>query len=112
MARKVVTLTTLIDDLDGQALEDGQGETLKFGLDGSQYEIDLSKDNARELRDFLKRYVKVARPASGRRGAGSANRNSKEELAAARAWLRDNGHEVSDRGRIPNELMELYRSNK
>jgi nucleoid-associated protein Lsr2 len=115
MARKVVTLTTLIDDLDGKPIEEGQGETIRFALDGSTYEIDVNSDNAKALREAFKPFVKAARPVSGRRSSGggsSGNRNSKEELAAARAWLRDSGHAVSDRGRIPSALMEMYRAAK
>jgi len=112
MARKVVTLTTLVDDLNGEAIEDGQGETIKFGFDGTNYEIDLGPQNAKALRDVFKPYVKVARKSGRGGGSSSANRTDKAELAAAREWLRSNGHEVSDRGRIPTELMELYRSSK
>jgi hypothetical protein len=111
MAQKVVTTTTLIDDMDGQPIEDGKGETIRLSIDGTNYEVDLRADNARSLRDAVKPYLKNARQVSARRGGGG-NRNNKEELAAARAWLRDNGHEVSDRGRIPNELMEMYRAAK
>lgn len=111
MARKIVTITTLIDDLDGTPLDEGEGQTVRFALDGTEYEIDLSRSNAEAMRDALKPYIGAARKAG--RGTAlpvRAPRSGKEDLAAARAWLRANGHPVSDRGRIPNALMELYRA--
>ena len=57
MAQKIQTL--FIDDLDGSAAEG----TVRFGLDGSEYEIDLNEEHARQLRDALARYVSVARCA-------------------------------------------------
>ena len=111
MAQKVVTITTLIDDLSGELIEDGKGESIKFSLDGSSYEIDLSSTNAKSLRDSLKPYIKSARPAAARRST-TGTRNSKEDLAATRTWLRANGHEVNDRGRISTELLDLYKANR
>jgi len=110
MAQK--TIVTLVDDLDGTPIDQGQGETVKFSLDSTSYEIDLSSDNARELRDAFKTYTRVARSTSARRSTAGAARSNPTDLAAARTWLRGNGHEVSDRGRIPNHLMELYRGAK
>lgn len=109
MARKVVEM--LVDDLDGTSIEDGSGGTVSFALDGTSYEIDLTAAHAAEFRELFADYVRVARVA-GRptRTRASSGRNSKQDLQAARAWLRAQGHTVSDRGRIPNELMELYRA--
>lgn len=112
MAKKIITTTTVVDDFDGSELEEGQAETVKFSLDGTNYEIDLSKQNAKGLRDALKPYTKVATIVTARRTPGGANKSNKAELSAAREWLNANGHQVSSRGRIPGELMELYRSNK
>lgn len=67
MASKVMIVRE--DDLTGEQLEPGRGETITFGLDGQSYEIDLSGDNATELRQALRRYVHAARktrPASRR----------------------------------------------
>lgn len=65
MAKK--TIITLIDDVDGTHLPEGQGETVQFSLDGVDYEIDLSEYNAGKLRNFMALFVekarKVARPA-------------------------------------------------
>ena len=117
MARKVVT--TLVDDIDGVVIEEGKGETVPFALDGVNYEIDLSDANAAKLRESLDTYVdrarRVGRASSGR-AAGGARRSSssapKEDLGAAREWLREHGHKVSERGRISADLLEEYRANK
>jgi hypothetical protein len=114
VARKVIT--TLVDDIDGTPIEEGQGETVPFALDGVNYEIDLSDDNAAKLRTVLEEYTDKGRrvgrattgKASPRRSSSSA---PKEDLSAAREWLRANGHEVSERGRIAASLLEEYRAN-
>lgn len=112
MAQKV--LVSLVDDLDGSEAE----ETVTFGLDGVSYEIDLSADNAEELRDALAQYVEHARRSGGtrKRGAGRGNAKAggrsaavdREQNQAIRAWARKNGYEVSDRGRIPSEVVDAY----
>ena len=101
----------LIDDLDG-AKADG---TIEFGLDGRSYEIDLSDKNASELRDVLAAYVGVARRATvaRRRGGGpvGAVRRptiDREQNQAIREWARKRGMKISDRGRIPSEVLESY----
>ena len=101
----------LIDDLDGEAAD----ETIEFGIDGKNYEIDLSKANAGKLRDALASYVAAARRSGGRRsrsgaGAGPARRPSidREQNQAIREWARKRGMKVSDRGRIPAEVLEAY----
>ncbi len=116
MARKVVT--TLVDDIDGVVIEEGKGETVPFALDGVNYEIDLSDANAAKLREALDTYVdrarRVGRATTGR-SAGSRRSSSsapKEDLGAAREWLREHGHKVSVRGRISADLLEEYRANK
>lgn len=110
MAQKVQVL--LIDDLDGGTAD----ETIAFALDGSSYEIDLSKKNAAALRTALATYVEQARKP-GRAGARSAGGRSRphapidrDQASAIRAWARKNGHQVSDRGRIPSNLVEAYNS--
>ena len=109
MAQKVQTL--FIDDLDGS---DAEG-TVRFGLDGAEYEIDLNAGHARELRDALSRYVGAARRAGGaaRRPAargsrrGSANGVNTTEV---REWARSHGIEVKDRGRIPAGLVVKFKA--
>ena len=102
----------LIDDLDGEVAV----ETVEFGVDGKNYEIDLSKGNAGKLRDALAEFVAAARRANGRsrRSAGGtaapARRPSidREQNQAIREWARKRGMKVSDRGRIPAEVLDAY----
>ena len=110
MAQKINV--ELVDDLDGSKAE----ETVSFGLDGSSYEIDLSKKNAQQLRDTLAKYVGAGRRASrsgsgggrGRRRGGAPTDRS--QLSHIRQWAREQGLNVSERGRISAELMEKYQS--
>ncbi|PPF91264.1 hypothetical protein C5C03_00090 [Clavibacter michiganensis] len=114
MARKVTT--TLVDDIDGRPIEEGKGETVAFAIDGVDYEIDLGEANAAALRSALQGYTEKGRPVGRTTNAkGSARRESgagqKEDLSAARTWLRARGHKVSERGRISGPLLMEYRAN-
>ncbi len=117
MARKVQVI--LSDDFDDDVPAD---ETVTFALDGTTYEIDLSDKNATEMREVFAKYVGAARKVAGRgrasgggrskaTGGGSgAGRMDREQAGAIRDWARKNGHEVSDRGRIPASVVEAYES--
>lgn len=96
----------LVDDVDGTDAD----ETVTFGLDGVSYEIDLSKKNAAKLRDHLALYVGSARKTGGRRrrGASGAAAAVAGRTADIRAWARANGYDVSDRGRIPENIRAAY----
>ena len=107
MAQKVVV--SLVDDLDGGAAD----ETVQFSLDGKHYEIDLSDKNAAALRDALVDYVGAARRPSGgtRTRTTAANARAgldREQNQAIRDWAREQGMNVSDRGRIPTEVTDAY----
>lgn len=113
MARETKTLVTIIDDLDGTPIDDGSAETIRFSLENTAYEIDLSKDNAKSLRDALKPYIKAGRPVTARRGSsGGGVKTDKAELQAMREWAKANGYEVSDRGRVSQTIQEAYRASK
>jgi hypothetical protein len=110
MAQKVQTL--LIDDIDG-----GEAEgTVRFGLDGAEYEIDLSAGHAEALRKALAPYVSAARRAPG--GAGRRPGRSGRRAASAgapgptsvREWAKSQGIEVKDRGRVPAELIVKFKA--
>ena len=110
MAQK--TMVQLVDDIDGRPIPDGKGETVSFGLDGKDYDIDLSGKNAAKLRDSLAQYVGAARRVGGRsrRSRGGTARTDREQLQAVREWAMSNGHKVSDRGRIAGSVMEAYKA--
>lgn len=100
----------LSDDINGTVEE---VETINFGLDGVNYEIDLGHDNETRLRDALAEFIGAARKlprnakVSPKRGAGAAA-PSRERSAAAREWAKANGKQVSERGRVPAELLAEY----
>nr|WP_219419982.1 Lsr2 family protein [Pseudonocardia nigra] len=107
MAQKVET--RVVDDLDGSVA----AETVSFAFEGREYEIDLSQENAARLRDSLSVFVGAARHAGGGRrsvGARAARGSSvdREQTHSVREWARDNGFEVSSRGRIPGAVLEAY----
>ncbi|CAM4099864.1 histone-like nucleoid-structuring protein Lsr2 [Janibacter anophelis] len=104
MAQRVQII--LEDDLDGGDAT----ETVTFGLDGVNYEIDLNDKNAAALRDALAGYVGAGRRVSGRKSSGgsSGSRSSSGDLTKIREWARSNGHEVSDRGRISQKVRDAY----
>jgi nucleoid-associated protein Lsr2 len=103
MAQKVTV--ALIDDLDGGPAD----ETIRFGLEGAEYEIDLSGKNARAFRKQLAPFVEHARKA-GRGLARHAGRTAatRQRSGDIRAWAKDQGIAVSDRGRIPASVLERY----
>jgi hypothetical protein len=109
MAQKVQVL--LEDDLDGGEAT----ETIAFGLDGTNYEIDLSDENAAALRDAFARYVGAARRA-GRSGgrtipgarSGSLRTTSGPDPKEVRVWASENGINVPDRGRLPKDIIEQF----
>jgi hypothetical protein len=107
VAQKIQTL--IIDDFDGSEAED----TVRFGLDGTEYEIDLNAEHAKALRDALARYVHAAkragsvvqRPARGGRRASAGGVDSTE----VREWAKAQGIDVKDRGRVPAELVVKFK---
>ena len=110
MAQKVQTL--LIDDLDG-----GEAEgTVRFGLDGTDYEIDLSAKHAEALRKALAPYLDAARrtPGSAARRPGRTGRRTASadgaDPTAVREWAKSQGIEVKDRGRVPAELVVKFKA--
>jgi hypothetical protein len=109
----------LIDDLNGSEA----AETIDFSLDGRDYQVDLSEDNALKLRDSIAEFVAAARRAPrgprasgrGRGGEGGGNvnkgaptRRDREQTAAIRAWAQQNGRIVAERGRVPKAIVEEY----
>jgi hypothetical protein len=111
MAQKVIV--ELVDDLDGTASDDIS--TVTFALDGASYEIDLTADNADQLRDTLADFVTAARRTGGRiKRAASVSASAarpaadREQTKAIRNWARQNGFDLADRGRIPAHVVAAF----
>ena len=109
MAQRVQII--LEDDYDGGEAD----ETVSFALDGAEYEIDLSSDNANKLRDELAVWIGHARKTGGRRrrvggatGAAPKAADGAGSTSEIRAWAQANGHDVSSRGRVSSEVREAY----
>lgn len=110
MAKQIIH--KLVDDLDGGDAD----ETVKFALDGVQYEIDLSAKNAEKLRNVFAPYVaagvRVGRGGvvvGGRAARGRGNAAAdREQNKAIREWAKKAGKAISDRGRIPQEIVDEY----
>lgn len=106
MAREIQVI--LVDDIDGG---DAQ-ETVSFGLDGTNYEIDLNGNNAAKLRDALDPFVEAARrvPAkrTPRKTGGSRGQSDRERTQQIREWAKANGKSVNERGRIPAAIVAEY----
>lgn len=124
MAQK--TIVTLVDDLTGEEAEDIS--TVEFALDGVSYEIDLDEKNSGALRDALADYVAAARRTGGRRSTGGRRLSSgaasgaprtsspggydRETSKQIRSWAKDQGFEVSDRGRVPNNVVGAWEAQR
>ena len=111
MAQKIQTL--FIDDIDGGAAEG----TVRFALDGTEYEIDLNAKHTEELRSALGKYVSHARKVGGSarragRTAGRAGRGTGSSLNTTeiRNWAREQGYDIKDRGRVPADLVAKYQA--
>jgi hypothetical protein len=108
MAQRVNVV--LVDDIDGSDAT----ETVSFALDGVDYEIDLSDEHAGDLRNAVSLYIGHARRTGGRRKSGrrTASSGSSEgagtSAADIRAWARENGWTVPERGRVSADVREAY----
>lgn len=98
MAQRIEVV--LVDDLDGSEAK----ETVTFGLDARYYEIDLSDQHTKELRESLKQYISKSRVI--------APPSPQNEARQIREWAVNNGFKVSSRGRLHREIVEAYRNAK
>ncbi len=111
MAQKVIT--EFIDDIDGSPAE----RTVTFAVDGAYYEIDLSAENIAEFKSVIGGFIKSARKVKGSRNSNGrrarsagadGGRQSREQTRAVRAWARQHGHNISNRGRIPASVRQAF----
>ena len=111
----MATKTLLVDDMTGEDAD----VTITYSIDDEFYSIDLTEENAQAFRKVLAPYIEVSAVAEAPRKTVSRSvatsstpsapaKRSPEELAAIRAWARENGHEVSGRGRIKAEIIEAF----
>jgi hypothetical protein len=107
MAKKIQTLP--IDDIGGGAAD----ATIRFSLDGTEYEIDLNAKHAEELRKVLANYVAHGRKVGGTtRRAPRGRRSGADAIdtAKVREWAKESGYAIKDRGRVPAAVVEKYRA--
>jgi Lsr2 len=107
MAQRIQTL--FIDDLDGSPA-DG---TFRFGLDGVEYEIELSKEHGEELYALLEPYIKSARTTAARRPATRSvphRSTGTTDSVKIREWAREHGVSVKSHGRIPADVVAQYQA--
>ncbi|MDA8369741.1 MAG: Lsr2 family protein [Nocardiopsaceae bacterium] len=104
MVKKVEVL--LIDDIDGGEAD----ETVQFSLDGTDYEIDLSADNTKNLREVLAPYTEAARKVkrTPRNARVQKKAGDRERSRRIRAWAKSQGKPVNERGRIPADIIAEY----
>lgn len=109
MSMATVTIQTLVDDIDGSEA----AETIWLALDGASYEIDLSAENAAKLRDNLAKFIDAAAPVKPQPMKKFTKQvittpSSKEQASAVRAWATQNGFTISERGRIPKNVLDAF----
>jgi hypothetical protein len=112
VARKVQV--HLLDDIDGAAAD----ETVKFGLDDGSYEIDVCAKHADKVRKDLAKFIvngrRVGRggvtPTRRGRTAGPAARSDRAQNLAIREWAKRKKIQLSDRGRIPANVIEQFQA--
>ena len=97
---------SLIDDIDGSEA----AETVSFALDGINYDMELSAENAEKLRGELANWIKNSRRVSGRlsRGRRGSYTRVSSNSSTIREWARANGYTVNERGRLPKEIIDAF----
>lgn len=104
MAQQIQTL--FIDDIDG-----GEAAgTVRFALDGVEYEIDLSIKHTDELHTKLGKYIDHARKigSTSKRASRGRRTTGAIKTTAVRSWAREQGYDIKDRGRVPTDLVTKY----
>ena len=109
-------VTVVTDDLDGSE----GAQTILFAIDGRAFQIDLSDDNAQEMRQAFAKYTEAGRlvgrgtgtPLPGKVATSKAmpGRNDPAFVHRVKDWAKNNGHKVPNRGRVPNAVVNAYRA--
>jgi hypothetical protein len=109
-----ITKTFLVDDIDGST---DNVETVQFNAEGTNYEIDLSPENAARLREKLARFVEAAHPVKppkaapagrGARGKTATVASTRQQTQDIRKWAEEAGLKVNARGRLSKEIQDAY----
>ena len=104
--KKTKKIVEVVDDFDGTPAD----QTVRFAFNGASYEIDLNREHFEEFAEAIQPYIKAGRKVGSTRRRGNAgNPTQRLENVKRRAWAKENGHNVSERGRIPAEVVEEYR---
>ena len=112
MAQRVIQ--QLVDDITGKEIPAGEGENIRFAVNGTEYEIDLDEKNTKKFHDAMAFYIDHGRRVGRsnvspiRRGRGKADQDFDPQ--AVRKWAEANGYEVSPRGRIKGEVVEALKA--
>jgi hypothetical protein len=110
MAQRVIT--QLVSDLSGDEIADGKGESIEFSYRGASYSIDLTDKEAAGFDKAVALYLEHATKTGGRRRSTSAGSKSDYSAKDVRVWAKAQGIVVPERGRIPGEILEQYKSSK
>ena len=97
--KKIVILT---DDMDGG----DASRTVTFSFHGTNYEIDLNDTHVENLTAALEPFINAARKIG--RGRNQKGTSKTGDLAAVRSWARDQGMQISDRGRVSSKILTAY----
>jgi hypothetical protein len=100
------TQVLFVDDIDGSKA----AGTVRFGIGGTEYEIDLSQAHKDALSAAVGPYVAVARKVASARRPVRGARPARHDQSEVRTWAREQGLKVSDRGRIPADVLAQYES--
>ena len=104
----VATVTSLVDDLDGTRAD----ETLIYSVEGQYYKIDLSTSNAEQFRDTLRPYMAVSTQIEAKAAKRPVVVAGELDYTVIRAWAKEQGHKVSDRGRISDDIVQAWQASQ
>jgi Lsr2 len=103
---------TFACDYDSKEIPDGEQLTRAFSLDGRDYEIDLCERHSQKFDEVLEKFADKARRVTGRTGRPKRRTTAhRQRSAEIRAWAKRSGMEVSDRGRIPANVIAKFEAN-
>ncbi|ANA86389.1 nucloid associated Lsr2-like [Gordonia phage OneUp] len=109
MAR--VTHVSVLDDLDGRPIDDGDANAVPFSFRGVDYVIDLRTSNVMKFEKALEKWIEHANRVGGRKRStriAASALGRREQLKQIREWARGEGYDVSDRGKVPEDVIEAF----